>query len=135
VKTPPLHAGYCTGCDKPVWARAWAQREEPSQRIKAGQEFILWPRPDSVYAVLETSTGEAPGIAFCPECAPALGTPDIVEGLGPVMRLEGAKDRYVDWFAANRELFLRTWLKDALNYEPGFIEFVMDNWHQDRRDG
>jgi len=128
----PSHcvAGRCTGCGQSVWRTATAARDNGA--IQANQEFILWPRPDSLYAVVETPTGHAPGIAFCRSCAPAPGEAAL-EGYGATLRLEGAKERYAAWYDAARETFYRSWLIDALSLEPQQVNDIIAEWHADRR--
>lgn len=123
-------AGHCTGCGQLIWRTATAARDNGT--IQAGQEFLLWPRPDSLYARLETSSGHAPGVAFCRSCAPETGE-SAVEGFGPVIRLERAHERYASWYAPERETFYRAWLQDALSLEPSQVNEIIAEWHADRR--
>ena len=103
----------CTYCDKLVWRTATAKLDSPSSNIHAGQVFPLWPDPASKYAILSSDSGVAPGIAFCPSCAPKIGEPAL-DGYGPILGYETALNRYCAWYAPERELFYRTWLQDAL---------------------
>lgn len=123
---------FCTYCDRKIWATAEAKLNDPQSGIRAGQSFPLWPRPDSVYARLETSTGYAPGIAFCPTCAPSVGE-QALEGMGAVVGYEGAKDRYASWYSEARETFLRAWLQDALAWSAPEIEVLIADWQKDCR--
>ena len=122
----------CTYCDKKIWATAEAKLNDPQSGIVAGMVFPLWPRPDSVYARLETSTGYAPGIAFCEACAPAVGQPALA-GFGPVVGYEAAKARYSTWYSETRETFLRAWLRDALSWPEHEIEDLVADWQKDCR--
>jgi len=123
-------AGHCTACGQQIWRTAVAARDNGA--IHAGQEFLLWPMPASLYAVLETTTGHAPGVAFCRSCAPAPGELAL-EGFGATIRLEGAHERYAGWFREGRDVFYRAWLMDALSLEPAEIEAHMSQWQEDRR--
>jgi len=127
-----VRAGHCTDCGKLIWSAAKAARDDVRSGIHAGQQFILWPRPDSLYAQLETPSGYAPGIAFCRTCAPAPG--DVVlREFGPVLKLESAKERYAAWFTEQWGAVRRAWLRDALSLEPEQIDSIMNEWSQDRR--
>jgi hypothetical protein len=124
-------AGHCTACGALVWRTAVAAREDKSSGIRAGQMFILWPNPTSMYARVETPTGEAPGIAFCAKCAPPIGDPALVD-LGPVLRYETARGRYAAWYADDRETFYRAWLRDALSLKAAQIKALIQQWNADR---
>lgn len=122
----------CTYCDRKVWHTVTAKLNDPSSGIRAGQVFPMWPAPDSVYAVLETPTGTAPGVAFCTWCAPAVGRPAL-EGFGPILSYQAAKDRYAAWYDPTRETLLRAWLRDALSYEAPEVDRVIELWKKDCR--
>jgi len=124
-------AGHCTGCGQLIWRTATAARDNGA--VTAGQSFLLWPKPDSLYAQLQTDTGHAPGVAYCRQCAPAPGE-FALEGYGATIRLEGAHERYASWYAPERETFYRAWLQDALSLEPNQVNDLMSTWHEDRRD-
>lgn len=127
---------------------AIAARKSESQGIVAGQPFLLWPLPESVYARVQTDSGSAPGITFCPDCAPALGSyllvlaqPMAATGVptgeaytvgGPVIGLDAALSRYADWYTDERGEFWRAWLKDALSLEPSEVNALMALWNSDR---
>lgn len=126
-----VRAGHCTACGELIWRSAVAARDDRRQGIKAGDKHILWPRPDSVYAVLETATGTAPGIAYHAACAPPIGA-IAIEGFGPVLRYEGARDRYHAWFTTEWGEARRLWLHDALSLAPHQVNALMKQWHLDR---
>jgi hypothetical protein len=108
-----------------------AQRDDARQNIRAGTPYPLWPDPTSVYARLETETGFAPGIGFCKDHAPALGQ-RVLPDFGPVVGLDFARGRYVDWFRTGREAFYRAWLRDAMSLEDPQINRLMEQWQSDR---
>ena len=144
----PLRPGVCYSCQHLVWRVAIAARSIESQNITAGQPFLLWPLPESLYARLRTDSGSAPGITFCPDCAPEIGSYLVVlvvpmnpTGVpmrepytvsGPVIGLDSALSRYSDWYAPERESFWRSWLKDALSLESAEITALMVAWNEDR---
>jgi hypothetical protein len=123
------NAGHCTACGRLIWRTATAARDRDG--VRAGQLFLLWPLPESVYARLATDTGSAPGVAFCLSCIPRLGE-RALEGFGPVMGLDTAHSRYSDWFSEGRDIFYRAWLSEVLSLEPLQIEVLMAQWAQDR---
>ena len=125
-----IKAGHCTGCNNLVWRVAVAQKDWGD--TKAGETYILWPLPESLYAVLQDGDdNQMVGIAYCPACAPSVGTdgpfPDH-----PVLRYERALERYENWYTPGREKFYRAWLQDQLFLEPAMIETLMTQWEQDR---
>lgn len=126
-----IQSGRCTKCGELNWRSAKAARNLPDQGIRANQAFILWPRPDTVYAALETPTGYAPGINFCLACAPQPGE-TVLDGFGPVLHLESARSRYAAWFTENWGSVRRLWLKDALNLESAQVDAIMAQWSLDR---
>ena len=129
-----LRAGYCAACGTLCWRTATAQKDHDG--TKAGEVFLLWPKPESVYAKVQTPTGYAPGIAYCPSCAPAIGAPfvgtvGIPEG-SPVIGYETAHTRYTAWYDGTQEPFYRAWLHDHLYLEPFDVNRLMVQWDQDR---
>ena len=122
----------CTYCDRPIWRTVMAQRADAGSGIRAGQIFPVWPAPESVYAVLATSTGYAPGVGFCPQCAPKVGE-QALEGYGPVVGYDTAQSRYAAWYAPEKELFLRAWLRDALSYGGPEVDRIIAMWSKDCR--
>jgi hypothetical protein len=127
-----VRAGHCTDCGRLIWRAATAARDDLRSGIKAGTQYILWPDPTSLYARLETSTGYAPGVAFCRQCAPEPGT-HVLDGFGPVICLESAHERYAAWYTENWGAVRRAWLRDALSLEPAQIDALMGEWNADRR--
>lgn len=130
-----MRGGACAGCDRDVWTSAVAQRDDKDQGIAAGQRFLLWPRPWSLYAQTWTPTGHTVGIAYCPDCAPAFGElgPEIKElGRTAVVGYETAKGRYTAWYTEDHGAFLRAWLADALGYDEAMLTATMTMWEQDR---
>lgn len=129
-----LKAGHCSRCHKPVWRIAVAQREQTGQGIRAGDPFLLWPMPDSLYARFPYLGGIAPGVAFCARCAPPPGAPI---GAGPVpealvLDYEIARGRYAAWFAPGKRVFYAAWLKDALGYTDLEVNDFLKLWDEDR---
>lgn len=131
-KVSPLGiaSGHCTACGKLIWRSATLQRG--AWGLEPGHRFILWPRPDSVYARVETPSGHAPGIAYCRDCAPPIGTPGPVKGLGVIIGYDASYERYQNWFADERGAFWRTWLADAVFLEQAEIDRLLATWEQDR---
>lgn len=134
-----MRAGHCAGCGRALWRIALAQKDSPSQGIKAEQPFLLWPLPDSVYARVRTPEGNlAVGIAFCEPCAPAVGQPwggtsPQLPADWPVHAYESALTRYTDWYHPNRRDFYAAWLSDALFYTADEIEVLLTQWDTDRQ--
>src|SRR2546427_842533 len=125
-----LKAGHCTGCQKPVW-RSVAQQKDAHGK-PAGTEHILWPHPTSMYAKLKTDTGHAPGIAYCPDCAPAIGEQcPAVDNL-EVCGYESAKARYAFWYSDGYGAFLRSYLADAMFLDAAAVADMLALWERDR---
>lgn len=125
-----IRAGYCTGCGDKVWRFATLQRD--AWGLAAGTEFLLWPKPDSLYAKVETPTGYAPGIAYCANCAPPAGAPGPILDGAPVVGYESALERYSDWYQPIRQPFYAAWLRDALFLEGVEIDRLLALWEKDR---
>jgi hypothetical protein len=125
-----LRAGHCTACGECLWRSARLQKD--AWGLPAGQVFLLWPRPDSVYAKVETPSGYAPGIAYCRPCAPRIGEPGPILDGAPVIGYEPALERYVDWWAPDRDAFYRAYLGDALFLDAVQIEELLKLWETDR---
>src|SRR3990167_6403220 len=129
-----LRAGYCAAFGTLCWRTATAQKDHDG--TKAGEVFLLWPNPTSVYAKVRTPTGRAVGIAYCSPCAPQIGAPfvgtvGIPEGW-PVIGYETAHTRYTAWFDVTQEAFYRAWLRDHLCLEPPDVDSLMVQWNLDR---
>lgn len=127
-----LRAGYCTACGTLCWRTAVAQKDHDG--TKAGEVFLLWPKPDSCYAKVETETGYAPGVAYCARCAPPVGGVCAEQVLfqRPILGYEKALERYSAWYTPEKEEFYRAWLHDHLYLEPAAIETLMIQWHHDQ---
>ena len=124
-----IRAGYCTACGGALWRVGSLQRSAWGKQ--AGEQYLLWPKPDSLYAREETSSGWAPGLAYCRDCAPAIGSAGPAFG-GPILNFETAYDRYSDWYSAARFDFWPSWLKDGLFYDAPGIAGLMETWEKDR---
>jgi hypothetical protein len=133
-----LTAGHCAACQRPIWKSV----VHPITQDR----HLLWPRKDSVYVMLETETGFAPGIGYCAACVPPLGTPGpgsltrlvrhdsggvLHEPMqaGPVIGYESAKGRYRAWFQAPHGAFLAAWVNEELRVDPAAI---MAEWEAER---
>ena len=112
---------------------ATAQRDSGRMGIQAGRTFILWPLPDSLYAKVKTDTGWAPGIAYCPDCAPEIGQPGpILEG-SPIIGYEKALERYAKWFEPACRVFYSDWLAQAMGYGETDVNAFLELWDKDCR--
>ena len=129
-----IRAGTCTACGQVVWRSA--QSSKDWNAVPAGTTYLLWPRPDSLYAQVETETGWAPGIAYCARCAPPVGTPFLETALAgrPILRYEKAGDRYAAWYAEEKRSFYAAWLTDQLWLEPAEVVALLHTWDEDRRE-
>lgn len=126
-----LKPGHCARCDRLVWRLATAQRDHDG--TKAGDTFLLWPDPTSLYVQTWTPIGHTVGIPYCQACAPEIGEPgpDAVGGAA-VIGYETAKGRYREWYTDEKGAFFRAWLGDHLGYDAAMIEATMDLWRRDR---
>jgi hypothetical protein len=126
-----VRSGHCSDCQRLVWRTAIAQRDTPDG-TKAGEVFLLWPRPESLYAKVRTPEGFAPGIAYCPECAPQIGQPGPVFDGAPVIGYETAYGRYTAWYADEKREFWQAWLHDHLSLTGSEVSAYLDQWEKDR---
>lgn len=125
-----LTAGQCADCNKPTWVSTQLQKN--AYGLPAGHNFLLWPKPDSLYARVDTPMGPGPGIGYCGACAPEIGQPCIAVQNYIINSYESAKSRYAHWYTEKFGDFLKTWLKDGVFHEPGEIDKIMAEWERDR---
>lgn len=134
-----MTAGHCAACEGAIWVIF----VDP----KTQQEHLGWPHPDSVYVVVETVLGPAPGIGFHAGCAPAPGEPIGVDlavratgAAGPVTVApatavvrdhQPAGVRYRAWFDPWYGTWLAAWLHDHLCLAEGDAAPILAAWHRD----
>lgn len=125
-----MRAGHCTDCGKLLWRTAEAQKNW--NNVAAGTVFLLWPLPESTYAMFRDGGGDiAKGIAYCEACLPQGGHGPLGAGM-TYAGFERAHDRYQAWYHPERREVYATWLKDQLWLEEKDIEQLLKYWDQDR---
>lgn len=125
-----IRAGYCTSCGAKTWRDAVAQKAQNG--TKAGQVFLLWPDPTSVYAMVKMEDGYAPGVGFCRTCLPPLGVPVPCLDGAEIVGYEPALERYTAWFSDQRGIFFHAFLVDQLSLAGDERDRMMLQWHTDR---
>lgn len=116
-----LKPGLCIVCDAQVWRTA--------QHAKTEETKLLWPDPASTFATCRIGEAVAPGIPVCAVCS--LLRPSEIDGLGSIVALVPASERYRYWFTTNFGVFLHAWLSDHLELEDVQVANVMKAWHTD----
>ena len=126
-----MQAGHCTGCHKLTW--------KVEMDPKGGGELLLWPLPDSRYALIrhegKDSLGQrsvsmlASGISYCATCVPV---PTVVPGGIEVVEMEPAKERYANWYTPKHGEWLRAHARDYLKMDEQAMTALMGQWERDR---